>query len=301
MTFHGLDRCKPFLSKHELSQSDNLTPLQTFVLGGFKTNHPDKFIEYLTTEKQTLNSQVRALIEGQKFKHLGSLTVAKFYKDETIVTNKLLFDKQINTYDNLPEVLEKIPSLADESNWHPDRVLRMIPMLMNYDQNAALKPDCTENDTLPARTQLRERTNEAFFIPLKRDLTKVKFGTEHEHLLPLEKIINIAHNIYDIYNNHTPLLKIVRPDNQLISLFESRAALAKEYIEQFRSRATLPETHQTLTLFTFYMLDDLKSARRVFTENNIKIDSTSLDITKERIQLLQHFITHRTLSDRNIQ
>lgn len=300
MTFHGLDRCKPFLSGQELSQAGNLTPLQTFVLGGFKTTSPEKFIECLTSEKQALNSQVRTLIEGRKFKPLQSLTVAKFENAATVVTNKRLYDKQMNTYENLPEVLEKVPNLADESAWQPETLRRMIPMLMNYDQNAELKPDCTENDAFPARTQLRERTNLAFLKPMERDLAQVKFGTEQENLLPLERIIEIAHNIYDLYSTYTPLLKAVHPDNQFVSLFESRAALAKEYIEQFRSRATLPETHQTLTLFTYYMLDDLESASQIFSANNIKINSGALgNITKPKTQLLQHFITHRILSDRN--
>ncbi|WP_212627313.1 hypothetical protein [Pseudomonas sp. PP3] len=299
MTFHGLDRCKPFLSGEELSQARNLTPLQTFVLGGFKTTGPEKFMECLTSEKQALNSQVRALIEGRKFKPLQSLTVAKFENSATVVTNKLLFDKQMNTYENLPEVLEKVPSLADESAWQAGTLRRMIPKLMNYDQNAELKPDCTENDAFPARTQLRERTNEAFFKPLERDLTQVKFSTEQKNLLPLEKIIDVAQNIYDLYSTYTPLLKAVHPGNQFVSLFESRAALAKEYIEQFRSRATLPETHQTLTLFTYYMLDDLDSASQIFSANNIRLNIASDEITKQKTQLLQHFITLRILEDRN--
>ncbi|KAB0488023.1 hypothetical protein SAMN04490202_5155 [Pseudomonas reinekei] len=300
MTFHGLDRCKPFLSGQALSQARNLTPLQTFVLGGFKTTSPEKFMECLTSEKEVLNSQVRALIEGSKFKPLENLTVATFEKDFTVVKNKPLFDKQMNTYENLPEVLEKVPSLADESAWQAETLFRMIPMLMNYDQNAELKPDCTENDAFPARTQLRERTNEAFFKPLERDLTQVKFGSEQDNLLPLEKITEVAQNVYNLYRTYTPLLKAVHPGNPFVSLFESRAALAKEYIEQFRSRATLPETHQTLTLFTYYMLDDLDAASQVFSENNIRIASATLDHAKEpKPQLLQHFITHRILSDRN--
>ncbi|PAM84568.1 hypothetical protein CES87_03545 [Pseudomonas sp. ERMR1:02] len=62
MTFHGIDRCQPFLCQQELEEAVNLTPLQNFVLGGFKNNDPKKFIEYMTDQKQLLNSQIRDLI-----------------------------------------------------------------------------------------------------------------------------------------------------------------------------------------------------------------------------------------------
>ena len=299
MTFHGVDRCKPFLSDPELALADHLTPLQAFVLGGFKNTDPERFMECFTGEKQALNLQIRSLIEGHQVKSLDSLTVARFNETGTTVVNRSLFNSQMDTYENLPEVLERIPDLADESHWQKETIFKMVPMLMNYDQNAELKPDCTENDAFPARTQLRERTNEAFITPLARDLSEVIFGTEQRHLLPPDKIIDTAQNIHDFYNTYNSLLKAIQPHNKLIGLYESRAALAKEYTEQLRSRATLPETHQTLTLFTYYMLDDLDSASQVLADNNIKIDNTKLETIKQaRIPLLQHFITHRTLSDR---
>ena len=300
MTFHGVDRCKPFLSHDELAQAEHLTPLQNFVLGGFTAVSPDNFIDSLAAEKKTLNSQVRKLIEVQ-FKPLEKLTIATFNNGGTSVSNKDLFNSQMNTYENLPEVLEKIPSLADESTWQSETVLRMIPMLMNYDQNAALKPDCTENDALPARTQLRERTNEAFFTPLNKDLANIKFGTEQTNLLSLDVIVDIARSIRDFYSNHTSLLKSRQPDNKSITLFESRAALAQEYTEQLRVGATLPETHQTLTLFMYFMLDDLGTASQIFFDNNIKVNSATVDEAEaQKARLLQHFITHRILSDRNL-
>ncbi|MGH8387132.1 MAG: hypothetical protein ACRESJ_16830 [Pseudomonas sp.] len=300
MTFHGQDRCKPFLSDNELKQADHLTPLQKFVLGGFKKDSPEKFMQYLEAEKQTLNLQVRNLIAEHRVKPLNSLTVARFDETGSTVINKPLFDKQMNTYENLPEVIERVPSLADESSWHNETLFKMVPMLMNYDQNAELKPDCTENDAFPARTQLRERTKEAFFRPLERDLPQVRFSTEQQHLLPLEKIIDVAQNIHDFYSKFAPKLKEVEPGHAMAGLFESRAALAKEYTEQFRLRATLPETHQVLTLFTYYMLDDLDLASQTLSNSNIKVDTTSLELIKnEKTSILQHFITHRILSDRN--
>ncbi|WP_030132179.1 hypothetical protein [Pseudomonas sp. QTF5] len=296
MTFHGLDRCTPFLSVQELAEAKSLTPLQHFVLGGFKNTTPEKFMDYFITEKQTLNLQVRELINNNRVKPLDSLTVAKFNETDITVINKSLFNKQIDTYENLPEVLEKIPRLADESNWSKETVLRMVPLLMNYDQNAELKPDCSENNAFPARTQIRERSEEEFLKPLRKDLEQIKFSTRGENLLELDQIIDIAQNICDFYTTYT---KALPADNKLVSLFESRAALAKEYTNQFRSGATLPETHQTLTLFTYYMIDDLDKASQAFSDNNIKIDSSALEIFKgEKTRILQHFLTNRILNDR---
>lgn len=300
MTFHDQGRCKRFLSDSELEQASHLTPLQNFVLGGFNNSGPEKFMACLAAEKQTLNLQVRNLIGEHRIKPLESLTVARFDKTDTTVINKGLFNKQMDTYENLPEVLERVPNLADEYSWQKETILKMVPMLMNYDQNAELKPDCTENQAFPARTQLRERTNDTFFLPLERDLSQVRFSTEQKHLLPLERIIDVAKNIHDFYNRYTPLLKAIQPDHTMAGLFESRAALAKEYIEQFRSRATLPETHQTLTLFTYYMLDDLDLASQMLANSQVIVDKVDLEsITKDKTSILQHFITHRILSDRN--
>ena len=300
MTFHGQDRCKAFLSDTDLERANHLTPLQNYVLGGFRNVGPEKFMEYLEAEKQTLNQQVRNLIGEHRVKPLDSLTVARFNESDTTVINKPLFNKQMGTYENLPEVLERVPSLADESSWQKETILRMVPMLMNFDQNAELKPDCTENEAFPARTQLRERTNEAFFRPLERDLPQVRFDTEQQLLLPLEKIVDIAQHIHDFYSHYTTLLKAIQPGHPMTGLFESRAALTREYTEQFRSRATLPETHQTLTLFTYYMLDDLDLASQTLSNSKIKVDDVALEsIKKERASVLQHFITHRILTDRN--
>jgi len=124
MTFHGRERCKPFLSDAELTQADHLSPLQHFVLGGFKNVGPEKFMECLAAEQKNLNVQVRKLIEEQRIKSLDDLTVATFSEAGTTPINTPLFHEQINTYENLPEVLEKIPSLADESSWQRATLLK---------------------------------------------------------------------------------------------------------------------------------------------------------------------------------
>ncbi|MCW8274881.1 hypothetical protein IMF27_03460 [Pseudomonas sp. PCH199] len=68
---------------------------------------------------------------------------------------------------------------------------------MNYDQNAKLRTDCSETDAFPARTQLRERTNEAFCAPLKRDLNNIKFIIDPRRLIPMGEIIGIVKGIKD--------------------------------------------------------------------------------------------------------
>ncbi|CAI8786816.1 Virulence plasmid A protein [Pseudomonas sp. IT-P253] len=300
MTFHGLDRCQPFLSHQELAQAVNLTPLQNFVLGGFKNSTPEKFMEHMANQKQLLNSQIRTLIKENGIKPLESITVAKFSKNGIDMTDESLFKKQINTYDNLPEVLEKIPRLIQGSDGLKKTVFEMVPMLMNHDQNAELKPDCSENKAFPARTQLRERTNEVLCAPLTRDLEKIQFMIDPQLLLPMNEIIGIAKDLNEFYIQHNSKLKDAQPDNKFFSLFESRAELANEYVSQLPLRATHPETHQTLSLFLYYMIGDLDEACRTFAESGIQIDSNLVSaITANKIPLLQHFITHRMLNDSN--
>ncbi|BCX67732.1 hypothetical protein [Pseudomonas izuensis] len=298
MTFHSSGRCQPFLSPEELAQAVNLNPLQRFVLGGFKNSDPAKFMEYMGQQKPLLNAQIRKIINKNAIKPLESITVAKFSHTGIKVTNETLFKKQIDTYDNLPEVLEKIPRLIQGSDGLKERILQMVPMLMNYDQNAELKPDCSENKAFPARTQLRERTNEAFLAPLTRDLEKIQFTIDPLYLIPMGEIIGIAKDINEFYTWHNSKLKDVHPNNGLLSLFESRAELANEYVSQLPLRATHPETHQTLCLFLYYMIDDLDTAHQIFLDNNIMVDDVQFDtIKQQKERLLQHFITVRLMSD----
>lgn len=298
MTFHGLERCQPFLSPLELETASHLSPLQNFVLGGFKNSTPEKFMDFMASEKQTLNSQIRDLIGRKGVKALDSITAALFNSSGNVVKNPALFEKQMDTYDKLPQVIEQIPRLLQDSAWRKDTVLKIVPLLMNFDQNAELKPDCSENKAFPARTQIRERTNEAFHRPLSGDLEQVVFSAHPNYLLTMKALIETASNLHDFYAGHTALLKTADPENKNINLFDSRAELAKEYISQLPLRATLPETHQTLLLFIYYMIDDLAGVTQLLSDSNVDIDLTQLNtINLVKPRLLQHFITHRLLND----
>ncbi|HDR2356882.1 TPA: hypothetical protein QCH65_004113 [Enterobacter roggenkampii] len=298
MTFHGADRCQPFLTPQELEQAPHLTSLQRFVLGEFRDAEPQQFVKALKEQKETLNAQIRQSLTGNAFKPLEKITVAKFSEEGLQITDEELFNKQISTYDNLPEVLDKLPKLELSSADLTDDVLTIVPMLMNYDQNAELKHDCSENKAFPARTQLRERTNEQFREPLERDLQHVKMSNSPNNLLSMDKLIDITLDIEDFYQKGVQSLKASKADPKLIALYESRAELAKEYASQFPTRATHPETHQVLSLFTYYMVDDLDQAAATLHNQGANVDSTQLARMKAQQQpLLQHFITHRLLND----
>lgn len=298
MTFHGIGRCQPFLSSQELDHATTLTPLQNFVLGGFKNRDPETFIEYMTHEKQAINNKLRELIKENRIKPIESITVAKFSNSGTVVLDEALFKKQMDTYANLPEVIDQIPRLRQGDDGLKETVLQMVPMLMNFDQNAELKHDCSENRAFPARTQIRERTSEDFCTPLIRDLEHVHFSIHPGNLLRMDEIVDIAKNIHELYRDQSAILKERQHDKQLLQLFESRAELAKEYISQLPSRATFPETHQTLTLFIYYMIDDLGKAGESLRANNIIINTEQLATLKgAQGKILQHFITHRLFND----
>lgn len=298
MTFHGIERCQPFLTKQELEHASHLTALQRFVLGGFRDAEPHQFIEALKEQKETLNTQIRQSLIDNAIKPLEKITVAKFSEQGIEIVNEALFNKQRATYDNLPEVLDKIPKLDLSTTDLSERVLTIIPLLMNYDQNAQLNPDCSENQAFSARTQLRERTNEQFIEPLKRDLPHIQFSNDPNNLLSMDKLININHDIQEFYQMGTHFLRQLNADPKLTTLFESRAALAKEYTSQFPLRATHPETHQVLSLFTYYMVDDLNQAVTSLKKLGANVDNTLLDkIKKQQLPLLQHFITHRLLNE----
>ncbi|WP_369309674.1 hypothetical protein [Providencia rettgeri] len=296
MTFHGIGRCKPFLSTQELDNAPHLTPLQRFVLGEFKHSSANEFIARLATEKDALNAQIKQSIQNQRFVPLDDITVAKFSEQGVQITNEPLFKKQVETYDDLPEVLDKIPRLELNRSLAEQRktVLTIVPLLMNYDQNAELKPDCSENQAFPARTQLRERPNSAFIEPLRRDLPKVKFSDTPDNLIPMTDITQLTQNIQQFYQNACLSFTASSADPQKVALYESRAALAKEYSSQFTDRATYPETHQVLSLFTYYMIEDLKSDPEL-QRNNPEL---FYKIEQQQIPLLQHFISHRLLKDK---
>lgn len=295
MTFHGTGRCQPFLTSQEIEQASHLTSLQRFVLGEFRDTDSQNFINALKEQKEILNTQIRQNLTTNAFKPLNKITVAKFTKQELQITNKALFNKQLFTYDNLPDVLDKIPKLDLSSPDLRETVLTVVPLLMNYDQNAELKPDCSENKAFPARTQLRERTNKQFRDPLKRDLPLIHFSNSPNNLLPMDKLIDITRSIQKFYQMAT---RSLNADPKLMASFDSRAELAREYISQFPLRASNPETHQVLSLFTYYMVDDLDQAVASLSNLRPNVDSALFDsIKKQRLPLLQHFITHRLLHD----
>lgn len=298
MTFHGTDRCQPFLTPQELERAPHLTSLQRFVLGEFRDAEPQQFVAALKEQKETLNAQIRQSLTANALKPLEKITVAKFSEQGLQIADEALFNKQLTTYDNLPEVLDKIPKLDLSSADLTEKVLTVIPLLMNYDQNAELKPDCSENKAFPARTQLRERTNEQFREPLKRDLQHIQISHSPNNLLSMDKLIDITHDIQHFYQMGAHYLKEFKASPKLTALFDSRAELAKEYVSQFPLRANHPETHQVLSLFTYYMIDDLDQAVATLHNLGANIDSTLLFRIKEQQQpLLQHFITHRLLND----
>lgn len=298
MTFHGTDRCQPFLTPQELERAPHLTSLQRFVLGEFRDVEPQQFVAALKEQKETLNAQIRQSLTANALKPLEKITVAKFSEQGLQIADEALFNKQLTTYDNLPEVLDKIPKLDLSSADLTEKVLTVIPLLMNYDQNAELKPDCSENKAFPARTQLRERTNEQFREPLKRDLQHIQISHSPNNLLSMDKLIDITHDIQQFYQMGAHSLKEFKAAPKLTALFDSRAELAKEYVSQFPLRANHPETHQVLSLFTYYMIDDLDQAVATLHNLGANIDSTLLFRIKEQQQpLLQHFITHRLLND----
>ncbi|VTR53374.1 Uncharacterised protein [Serratia fonticola] len=210
MTFHGAERCQPFLTPQELEQAPHLTSLQRFVLSEFRDAEPQQFVEALKEQKETLNAQIRQSLTGNALKPLEKITVAKFSEEGQQITNEELFSKQISTYNNLPEVMDKLPKLEFSSADLTEDVLTIVPMLMNYDQNAELKPDCSENKAFPARTQLRERTNEQFREPLERDLQHVQMSNSPNNLLSMDKLIDITHHIQDFYQKGVHSLKRVK-------------------------------------------------------------------------------------------
>jgi hypothetical protein len=289
MTFHGTGRCQPFLSGEQLALASHLNPLQRFVLGGFRGATGAEFMAALKEQKHTLNAQIRACLVSNALKPLHKITVATFAAQDTHITDKPLFTRQLDTYDNLPEVLDKIPRLDPDSADLTGTLLTIVPMLMNYDQNAALHPDCSENRGFAARTQLRERTNAQFHAALRHYLADLTFDSAPGCLLPMEELVNITGDIEKFY---------AAADPKRMALFASRAALAQEYSSQFPLRATYPETHQVLTLFTYYMIDDLQQAAAEMRHSGVKFDSSLLASLQQRQQpLLRHFIAYRLLSD----
>lgn len=296
MTFHDVTRCQPFLDEQSLDNAPHLTALQRFVLGGFRQQEPDAFMSAMNAERYRLNHQIREGLARQAFQFLDQATVATFDSDHTRLLDSAAFRRQLKAYEGLPDARHLVPKL-DSANATPENLHRIVPMLMNIDQNAALKPDCSENRAFPARTELRERTNLRLWSPLARDLPFILYDPSPKHLLPIETLIRIASDLQKFYGELVGDAAFCQAFPHSATLYDSRAALAAEYVEQFPKRATSPEGHQVLILFTYYMVEDLDQIDHSAANPRPARIEALTRLTGQRLALLQHFVSHRLLSD----
>lgn len=300
MTFHDVTRCQPFLDEQSLANAPHLSALQRFVLGGFRQQEPEAFMSAMTAERCRLNHQVREGLARQAFKFLDQATVATFDSDHTRLLDSAAFRRQLKAYDALPDARHLIPKL-DAAGATPEALYQIVPMLMNIDQNAALKPDCSENRAFPARTELRERTNRRLCAPLARDLPFILHDPSPKHLLSLETLVRLASDLQKCYDELAGDAAFCQAFPHTATLYASRAALAAEYVEQFPKRATSPEGHQVLILFTYYMVDDLDQIDHSATHPRPPRIEALTRLTGQRLALLQHFVSHRILCDAQVK
>lgn len=289
MTFHGAIRCRPFLTKDELVTATFLTPLQYFVLGGFKDQADDSFFEAFSKQSGELNHQLRNILSKGMCRNLADFHVAEFPQEGVKLLQEDVYQAQKSTYDDLAEIVHQLPKLTSGAT-AKEKLYRIIPALMNFDQNAALKPDCSENLIFPARTQLRERVNADFLRPITADLSAIVFSADSTCLMDLSELVLVASTLGKIYQQ---VIEVVT-DNASIELFRSRSALAQDYVSQLIDRVHTAETHQTIVLFIYYMLHDLEeiSVVRVL-EPLIPTDWAR----QKRRSALQHFVTYRMIKD----
>lgn len=253
LTFHGIERCQPFLTKEELNSTSILTPLQKFVLGGFKYQAADVFFEAIYKQRGEINQQLRDFLSKGMCRHLADFIVAEFPSTGVKILQGDIFKEQKSTYENLTKNVIEIPRLTNKISFRRD-LYHIIPRLMNLDQNVVFRPDCSENLIFPARTQLRERTNFEFMKPVFVDIPHIIFSTDSDFLIPLVQLTKISSTIEEIYHK----LSKKHIDKDLATLFRSRAALACDYSLQLVNRVYTAESHQTIILFIYYMLHDLE-------------------------------------------
>ncbi|MGJ0579580.1 hypothetical protein ACR71G_16255 [Xenorhabdus bovienii] len=289
MTFHGIARCRPFLTQEELAGAPHLTPLQHFVLGGFKRQASDMFFSAFEQHRGELNQQIRNLLLQGRNRQLADFIIAEFHQQGVSILQESLYQKQKVTYDNLAEIIHKLPKLKADENIR-DNLYQIIINLMNLDQNAALKPDCSENLIFPARTQLRERKREDFLMPIEEDISEIIFSSQSIYLIPLSELMKISSILEEIYRK----LGVMMPDNTDLALFKSRSALANDYVSQLHERIYSAETHQTIVLFLYYMLHDLKSIQRVSYQEILPYPNW---IQRIKRKILQHFVSYRMIMD----
>ncbi|WP_338806838.1 hypothetical protein V8U11_06215 [Pseudomonas chlororaphis] len=119
-----------------MKQAEKLTSLQHFVLGGFRDVPPEHFIEVQKKEKESLNAQIRYALKMNSIKPLEKITVAELTAQGIRTRNAALFHKQLNTYENLPGVLDKFPKLTS-LYVDPQRTVSSIRSAINE-----LRPEC---------------------------------------------------------------------------------------------------------------------------------------------------------------
>ncbi|MUK39116.1 hypothetical protein GNP82_16315 [Aliivibrio fischeri] len=291
LTFHAEDRgtLKPYLSKHALDKATEkglLTPLQRHVLGGFQYDKTD-FNQLVINAKSDIEETAESL--SHDIVSLESMTVSKFNKDGTsTLINEKLFNRQRKIYDDLPEIIDLLPKTTnynpnDKKTWSA-----VICGLMNYDQNSSLQPDLSENLAFPARTFIRERSEKEiitpFFITLDKVLGQKEVMTPQQsfkNMMHIDDLININKEIETIYENANK--------DKKNSLYSSCQALAKDYQTQIPERATQHETHQTLTLFTYFLLDDLQ-VKGIIPKHKLNF------INESKEKTAKHFVAYRILS-----
>lgn len=290
MTFHGIDRCKPFLTEDERSKSNNLNSLQKYILGGFENDNKNSFFEYFYEQKKELNDQIRNLLHTGKLKNINDYVIAEFNSDGVNILNKDLFKKQKDTYNEMIDIIDTLPKLT-LNTVNVNSLHKIVSGLINYDQNLVFSADCAENKILPARTQIRERTDLCFKKPIDKDIYNVHFSIDKDLLLSMDQLIDVCKQISNIYSL---IIENEKTEEHLtLNLYQSRVALAQDYTTQLLHRVYKEEAHQTIILFIYYMLDDLISLT-VLTNNNPDYLPW---LQTSKIAMLQHFITYRMLTD----
>lgn len=294
MTFHSIDRCKPFLEREILLDSNNISNLQSYVLGGFVDNNKELFMKYFIEEKDVLNEQFRHFRSKKKIKSINSFKIAEIKNNTINFINKKDFIKQQEVYDNLPLISSIIPKLNLRDN--PKKtILDTIPILINYDQNVELKPDCSENLIFPARTHIREREQISLLKNIQVDLDHIYFDKKNNLLLKLESLVSITRLISDIYLN---LANEINISIDKKDLFNSKYALSSDYSFQLTERTYSHYAHLTIILFIYYLIDDLEEIDDQMSHND-DLNKKIILVKNEKIKVLQHFVTYKAICDSN--
>lgn len=294
LTFHGMNRCAAFLSQDQLNSMSHLNPLQRHVLGGFVSGGgEDAFLDALAAKKDELNRQWRDCLARGALRTLEDLTVARYARRGIEVLDAELYVNQQKTYDALPSLIDRFPKLGQQAPW-PQRLFEIVPDLMNFDQNARMMPDCSENRAVAARTQLRERENAQFLAPLVQDAERIRPSADAQYRMSMARLVFIAGEIANFYKQ---LLGSGAVKNDDFALFLSRHHLALDYTTQLTERVSIAESHQVIVLFIYYMLADVEMLMQTrYTHSQGALFANSA-VTQNRIEVLQHFVSYRMWVD----